>query len=123
MNKILVVILFLFLAINLNAQKPDLVIGKWVFAKALNKDIDEEGLAFIKEEVVGKWKLNFKADGKFDNYMMGEKVSGEWKTHLNTLVLMGIEGGDQELKILKLTENEMALKLGLGEFLLTRIKE
>ncbi|MEP5341776.1 MAG: hypothetical protein ABJL44_10460 [Algibacter sp.] len=96
-----------------------------MFTKALNKDIDEAGLAYIKAEVAGKWKLNFKADGKFDNYLMGEKATGEWKMDLNTnsLVLIGIEGRDEELKILKLTENEMALKLGLGEFLLTRIKE
>ena len=39
MKKTLIIILFLFLAININAQKSDLIVGKWVFTKALNKDI------------------------------------------------------------------------------------
>jgi hypothetical protein len=34
-----------------------------------------------------------------------------------------MEGGPQQFKILKSTENELSLKLGLGAFLLTRIIE
>ena len=55
--------------------------------------------------------------------MMGEKTSGDWKLNSNRLTIYGVEGGNQELLILKSTKNELALKLGLGEFLLTRIKE
>jgi hypothetical protein len=125
MKKTLITILFLYIAINLSAQKSDLIIGKWVFTEALNKDLDESQLAYIKAEIVGKWELYFKSDGKFDSQMMEEKNSGEWKynPNSNSIVLTGIEGGPQEFLILKLTENQLALKLGLGEFLLTRIKE
>lgn len=75
MKKTLITVLFFFIVINLNAQKPDLVIGKWVFTEALNKDLDENQLAYIKSEIAGKWKLHFKSDGKFETYMMEERTS------------------------------------------------
>lgn len=125
MKKIISLIAFLTISINIYAQKPDSIIGNWVFAKALNKNIDEAGLETLNTQVIGKWKFEFNSDGKFSSYIMGEKTSGEWKLIMDskTLVLTGIEGGPQELKILQSSENELSLKLGLGEFLLTRIKE
>ena len=124
MKKIIILLSFIFIAINLNAQKSDLIVGNWVFTKALNKEVDEAGLAYMKAEVIGKWKLNFKSDGKFDTSMMGEKTNGTWKFNStsNSITISGIEGGPQEFKILKSTKNELALKFGLGEFLLTRIE-
>jgi len=125
MKKLLFTLLLLTIPINLYAQKSDLIVGNWVFTKALNENIDEAGLAFMKAEVIGKWKFEFKSDGKFNTYMMGQKANGEWKllSEANILVLNGVEGGPQEFKILKTSKNELALRLGLGEFLLTRIKQ
>ena len=124
MKKILILISFVFISINLIAQESDLITGNWVFTKALNKDIDPAGLAYMKAEVIGKFKFNLKSDGKFDTFMMWEKASGTWtfNSTSNSIILSGIEGGPQEFKILKSTKNELALKLGLGEFLLTRIE-
>ena len=126
MKKILITtLLLLFLVFTVKAQKSPLIIGKWVFTKALNKEVDAAGLAYMKAEVIGKWKMEFLPDGKFYTHMAGEKESGEWKlnTETNTLVIRGMEGGPQQFKILKSTENELSLKLGLGAFLLTRIIE
>lgn len=55
---------------------------------------------------------------------MEGKSSGTWKfdSSSNSIILFGIEGAPQELKILKSSQSELALKLGLGEFLLTRIE-
>jgi hypothetical protein len=115
MKKILILISFVFVSINLIAQESDLIAGNWVFTKALND---------MKAEVIGKWKFNLKSDGKFETSMMGEKANGTWTfdSTSNSIILSGIEGGPQEFKILKSTKNELALKLGLGEFLLTRIE-
>ncbi|MDC3388904.1 DUF4923 family protein [Flavobacteriaceae bacterium] len=125
MKKIIILISFLFISINLTAQESDLIVGNWIFSKALNKNIDPAGLAYMKAEVIGKWKFNLKSNGKFDTSMMGEKASGTWafNSTTNSITLSGIEGGSQEFKILKSTQNELALKLGLGEFLLTRIEQ
>lgn len=121
--KTLFTLLFLFVAININAQQNDLIVGNWIFKKALNENIDEAGKTYIKAEVIDKWKLVFKPNGEFETYMMGEKETGEWKLtpDSKSIVLSGIEEGPTEFKILKSTENELALKLGLGEFLLNRI--
>lgn len=123
--KTLFTLLFLFVAININAQQNDLIVGNWIFKKALNENIDEAGKTYIKAEVIDKWKLVFKPNGKFETYMMDEKETGEWKltSDSKSIVLSGIEDGPTEFKILKSTENELALKLGLGEFLLNRIKD
>ena len=121
MNKILFTLLF-FAIINVNAQKTDSIVGKWIFKKAFNKDINQEGLAFIKAEVIDKWKLIFKSNGEFETYMMREEAKGSWKLSKDSkkIILLGLEGGPMEFEILKSTENELALKLGLGEFLLKR---
>jgi len=124
MKKIIVLLSIIFITINLSAQKTDLIVGNWVFTKALNKEIDEAALAYLKTEVIGKWKFNFKSDGKFDTSMMGEKTSGTWNFDLNSnsVTISGAEGRSQEFKILKSTKSELILKLGLGEFLLTKIE-
>ncbi len=124
MKKIILLLAFIFITIHLNAQKSDLIVGNWVFTKALNKGIDDAGLAYIKSEVIGKWKFNFKSDGKFDTYMRGEQTSGTWSfdSNSNSITTSGTEGGPQEFKILKSTKGELVLKLGLGEFLLTKIE-
>ena len=55
--------------------------------------------------------------------MMGEKETGKWKlsSDSSSIILLEVEGAPVEMKFLKLTETELALKLGLGEFLLNRI--
>ena len=124
-NKILYILFFLFIGTNINAQKADIIVGKWIFKKALNKEVDEAGMAFMKAEVIDKWKFNFKSNGKFETYMMREKATGEWKLSSDSknIILTGIEGGLKEFEILKSNKDELILKLGLGEFLLKKIKE
>jgi hypothetical protein len=124
-NKILYVLFFLFIGTNINAQKADIIVGKWIFKKALNKEVDEAGMAFMKAEVIDKWKFDFKSNGKFETYMMREKATGEWKLSSDSknIILTGIEGGLKEFEILKSNKDELILKLGLGEFLLKKIKE
>ena len=124
-NKILYILFFLFIGTNINAQKADIIVGKWIFKKALNKEVDEAGMAFMKAEVIDKWKFVFKSNGEFETYMMREKATGEWKLSSDSknIILTGIEGGLKEFRILKSTKDELILKLGLGEFLLKKIKE
>ncbi len=124
MKKIFILLCFLFIVINVDAQNSDLIVGNWIFTKALNKGIDEAGKAYLEAEVIGKWNLDFKSDGKFNTSMMGEKTNGTWKfdSASKSIILSGVEGGPQKFKVLKSTQSELILKLGLGEFLLTKIE-
>jgi len=123
MKKTLFIILLMSSVLNISAQSSDSIVGKWVFTKALNEGIDQAGMESLKTQVIGKWKFDFKTNGKYDTFMMGEKTSGNWELQDDILILNGAEGGPQRLKILKSSKNELALKLGLGEFLLTRLTE
>jgi len=123
MKKTLFIILLMSSVLNISAQSSDSIVGKWVFTKALNESIDQAGMESLKTQVIGKWKFDFKTNGKYDTFMMGEKTSGNWELQDDILILNGAEGGPQRLKILKSSKNELALKLGLGEFLLTRLTE
>jgi hypothetical protein len=124
-KKVLYTLLFLFISTNINAQKANLIVGQWIFKKALNKEVDKAGLAFMKAEVIDKWKFVFKSNGEFETYMMKEKATGKWKlsSDFKNIILTEIEGGLMEFKILKSTKDELILKLGLGEFLLKKNKE
>ena len=123
-TKIFFTLLFLSLTINAKAQDSDLIAGKWVFKKALNKEVDEAGQASLKAEVIDKWKLVFQPDGIFETYIMGEKAVGKWKLSEDGkhIILSGTEIGPSEFTILRSTQDELVLKLGLGEFLLKRIQ-
>ncbi len=62
-KQIVSILLFLFIIINVNAQKTDLILGTWVFKKALNKEIDKAGLAFMNAQLIDKWKFIFLSSG------------------------------------------------------------
>ncbi|MFK5878055.1 MAG: energy transducer TonB [Flavobacteriaceae bacterium] len=123
--KIIVIISFLLVTVNANSQIRDLIIGNWVFKDAYNKEqIDEAGLEMLDLEIINKMSFNFKSNGKFVAYMMGEKANGRWGlTEDFKGIRLDISGENSvELAILKLTKDELALKLGLGEFLMERGK-
>ena len=123
-KKVLFTLLFVSIAAsNLNAQTSDQLIGKWVFKKALNEGIDENAMAYMKAEVIDKWKFEFNKNGEFKTSMPGEKETGTWKLSPDskTLILSGIEENPFRFNILKLTQEELILKLNLGKFLLRRI--
>jgi len=111
------------MTIIVNAQNNDLIIGKWIFKDAFNKEnIDKEGLEFMKSEVIKKMTFDFDKNGMFEAYMMGEIERGKWKLSQDSkkIIMYISEGPPTEFTILKLTKNELALKLGLGEFLMKK---
>lgn len=123
--KTVLTILLLSITINANSQIKDLIIGNWVFKDAYNKEkIDKAGLEMLNSEIINKMSFNFKSNGKFRAYIMGTKENGRWKfaEKSNKIILNISQGGPVELTILKLTKKELALKIGLGEFLMKRGK-
>ena len=117
--------LFVLVSSTMNAPQADLITGDWVFQKALNENLDENAVASLREDVIGKWKFMFRPDGTFETIMMEEQQTGNWKLSSDSKIILisEIEGGPMQLEILRSTENELALKFGLGKFLLKRIKD
>jgi hypothetical protein len=122
MIKVLAIFCFLITSITLNAQNSELIKGKWIFKKAINKEVDKLGRKSLKSEVIDKWNIEFKNDGDFDGFFFGEKMNGKW-TLSNKSEMINLEAsqGKFVFKILKLTENELILKFGLGEFIMKKI--
>ncbi len=122
-KNILTILLFAFVTITINAQKNDLIVGKWIFKDAYNKEkIDQAGLEMLKTDIINKMSFNFEKNGKFEAYLMGETQSGTWKLTKDSkkIILKTHQEPPVEFNILKLTTNELALKLGLGEFLMVK---
>jgi len=123
MNKrILTIIVFTLLTLAVNAQNNELLIGKWVFKDAYNKEkIDEAGLQMLKTDIINKMTFDFKQNSNFSSFVMGETMNGTWLlTKDSKNVILKTPDGPFEFKILKLTKTELALKLGLGEFLMIK---
>jgi len=118
------ILILVLLTICINAQNNDLLIGKWVFKEAYNKEkIDRAGLEMLNSEVVNKMTFNFMKNGKFEAYLMGETEQGNWtlsKDSKKIYLFISGENSGPELEILKLTKTELALKLGFGEFLMKK---
>ena len=64
----------------------------------------------------------FFSKGRFTAFAFGQNMNGKWTLtkDLKTIIL-NAENEKFELSILKLTESELILKLGLGEFLMKKI--
>ncbi len=126
MNKrILTIIVFTLLTLAVNAQSNELLIGKWVFKDAYNKEkIDEAGLQMLKTDIINKMTFDFKQNSNFSSFVMGETMNGTWLlTKDSKNVILKTPDGPFEFKILKLTKTELALKLGLGEFLMIKTEK
>lgn len=108
------------------SQSNELIIGKWTFKDAYNKDkIDQAGLVMLQSEVINKMTFEFYKNGVFKAYMMGENQNGKWKLTNDSkkVILIIPQETTVELEILKLTNKELALKLELGEFLMIKKTE
>ena len=126
MNKrILTIIVFTLLTLAVNAQNNELLIGKWVFKDAYKKEkIDEAGLQMLKTDIINKMTFDFKQNSTFSSFVMGETMNGTWLlTKDSKNVILKTPDGQFEFKILKLTKTELALKLGLGEFLMIKTEK
>ncbi len=122
MLKILVTTFILFISLNAQSQNSKLILGKWVFKEALNKEVDELGRKTLKEQIINKMTYEFKSNGEFILFAMGKNASGKWSLANDQKSIIAIVGKEKiVIKIIKLTEDEMILKMGLGEFLMKRI--
>lgn len=122
MAKKITILLFLIASITLSAQNSEDLKGKWIFKKALNKEVDADGKKDLKSYIINKMTFEFKNDSEFTAFAFGQNMNGKWtlSKDLKTIIL-NAENEKFELSILKLSESELVLKLGLGEFLMKKI--
>ena len=123
MKKIITMFFFMIVSMTLSAQSAENLQGKWIFKKALNKEVDYLGRQTLKANIINKMTFEFKSNSEFNAFAFGQNMKGKWsfneKTKLITLITQ--EKEEFNLSILKLTETEVILKLGLGEFLMKKI--
>jgi hypothetical protein len=122
MKKNLIIIFIFFITLNAQSQNSKLILGKWIFKEALNKEVDELGRKTLNEQVINKMTYEFKSNGEFIWFVMGKKANGKWSLAKDsTSIIAIVEKEKIVIKIIKLTSDEMILKMGLGEFLMKRI--
>ncbi|MNQ65358.1 hypothetical protein D3C85_798110 [compost metagenome] len=114
---------FLVVSMTLSAQSTGNLQGKWIFKKALNKEVDDLGRQTLKADIINKMTFEFKSNNEFNAFAFGQNMNGKWSFNekKNMITLITPEKEEFNLLILKLTETEVILKLGLGEFLMKKI--
>jgi hypothetical protein len=123
--KILLLIFIVCLTTSVSAQNSELLKGKWIFKEAYNKEkIDEAGQKTLKMQIINKMTFEFKNNGVYIAYAFGQNMIGNWSisNSSKTILLRTNEKEKFELSILELTKDRLGLKLGLGEFLMVKIK-
>ena len=122
MTKKLAILIFLVCSITTNAQNSELLNGKWVFKKALNKEVDKEGRKTLNSDIINKMTFKFDSNGEFTAFAFGQNMEGKW-TISEDLKMLSLSTGKEKyiFAILKLTESDLILKLGLGEFLMKKL--
>ncbi|MNG09989.1 hypothetical protein D3C84_934340 [compost metagenome] len=123
MKKIIMMFFFLVVSMTLSAQSTGNLQGKWIFKKALNKEVDDLGRQTLKADIINKMTFEFKSNNEFNAFAFGQNMNGKWSFNekKNMITLITPEKEEFNLLILKLTETEVILKLGLGEFLMKKI--
>lgn len=115
-------LIFLVCSITTNAQNSELLNGKWVFKKALNKEVDKEGRKTLKSDIINKMTFKFDSNGEFSAFAFGQNMEGKWTISADLKMLSLSTGKEKYIfSILKLTESDLILKLGLGEFLMKKL--
>jgi hypothetical protein len=114
---------FLLVSLTLSAQSAGNLQGKWIFKKALNKEVDDLGRQSLKADIINKMTFEFKSNNEFNAFAFGQNIKGKWSYNekQKRITLSTPEKEEFNLLILKLTETEVILKLGLGEFLMKKI--
>jgi hypothetical protein len=123
--KILLLIFIVCLTTSVSAQNSELLKGKWIFKEAYYKEkIDEAGQKTLKMQIINKMTFEFKNNGVYIAYAFGQNMIGNWSisNSSKTILLRTNEKEKFELSILELTKDRLGLKLGLGEFLMVKIK-
>jgi Lipocalin-like domain len=122
MRKIIVTTFIFFISLNVQSQNTKLIVGKWIFKEALNKEVDELGRKTLNEQIINKMTYEFKSNGEFIMFAMGENSNGKWsipKAQNSIILLVGKD--KMVFKIIKLTAGELILKAGFGKFLMKRL--
>jgi hypothetical protein len=63
---------------TLNAQTSEVLNGKWIFKKALNKEVDNLGRKTLNSEIINKMTFEFKSNDKFVAFAFGQNMNGKW---------------------------------------------
>ena len=122
MIKTLTILLLFISSFSVNAQSTELLNGKWLFKRALNTEVDTEGQKVLNSQVINKMTFEFKSNREFIGFVIGRNTKGKWSLSKESkIVILDTLDGKIEFAILKLTETELILKLGLGEFLMKKI--
>lgn len=123
MKKIITMLFFLVVSMTLSAQSAGNLQGKWIFKKALNKEVDDLGRQTLKADIINKMTFEFKSNNEFNAFAFGQNMNGKWSFNEKTksITLITQEKEEFNLFILKLTETEVIFKLGLGKFLMKKI--
>jgi hypothetical protein len=123
MIKNIIIFFFLLVSMSLSAQNAGNLEGKWIFKKAINKEVDDLGRQTLKADIINKMTFEFKSNSEFNAFAFGQNMKGKWSFNEITklITLITPEKEEFNLLILKLNETEVILKLGLGEFLMKKI--
>jgi hypothetical protein len=122
MIRFIVLLAFIGFYTTAHAQNSELLNGKWIFKEATNKGIDKDGRKTLKSDIINKMTFEFKSNGDFIAFAFGQNMEGTWTYNDNSKSIILDTGTEKfEMLITELTENRLALKLGLGEFIMKKI--
>lgn len=120
--RLITILAFIVFSNSVSAQNSELLNGKWLFKEATNKGIDKLGRESLKSDIINKMTFEFKINGDFVAFAFGQNMDGKWAFNNNSKSIILDTGAEKfELTILELTENRLALKIGLGEFVMKKI--
>ena len=111
---LLIIATYAFIS-SCSSDPSEMIVGKWKIADIkTSTEISEDQMDAYNEqieEMKNSSKITFKADGSFEQTILEETSTGNWKISEDgkTLTKKNEDGSSENLKIEKLTNDEMVI--------------
>jgi len=116
-------ILCLFIATStVQAQKADLLVGKWVFQDIYNNGkTDTSGFDMARKMFAGL-AIQFNKNNYYKAFIFNSEDAGKWSINeaTSTVTLSSSKGNVDDIKVIELAQNKLIISMGKPSFILTR---
>ena len=99
------------------AQRPELILGEWIYSEPIDKDKMDAQTQKMMDTFFSTTWFSFRKDGTYSCAALGKEDSGNWTMDADgkRITLTPTEGAVEELQVLDLSATTWLMELAPGK--------
>lgn len=112
----------LIITATVQAQKADLLVGKWVFQEVYNTGKIDSSKLDIARTMFAGLAIQFNKNKYYKAFIFNGEDAGKWSINeaAGTVTLSSRKGNTDDIQVIELTENKLIISMGKPSFILAR---